>query len=575
MPRFPKGSQEAKDYMASVRAKRGSGVSGSKEEGSEKKPLIPRPSKLKDTEEVREQLNKNRYVIANEVEKALKKGEITQEDRLYLLTLLGEPYRSGKDDVNEMADNQTEVFMGLMELTAKKGSGMGSCASGGSAVSSNTSGPSGPPPPRPPRPPLPPPIDTSFSINQSLIDAIEEALMSSDILPERREQLITELRKLKQRVNDAGVAKESTAKPSGAGMKGKGSKSAKIAPAIPTAPVEVIERPITASVLQGGEDDGVPEVPIDLNFEEVTEREEPQMAIPEEMLDELYLFYKPILDNDIRKIEEQIKKKQKEIDTIYSDLAFNRSLTFGDIDTGFIQMKKDRKSRLRADIENLEKELSFVESKILLLNPQNRELFELTPSEYRNFREAYFPVSEIKKSLVRKPTFVEKAKSMIYKPTIAEIVGNEGDNVTMNVNEVKEPYSFADFGERERERERARVAEEAILEERRREKAEMRTMGGYDKDVGGSGMKGKSKTKNESYLVQSVIFKKDMFSVSKAKKWLKENNHKVVKVDKTKDMLRFRQIDPAEVEKMGFTEYRTKPLGDSGVELILAYKQKN
>ena len=33
------------------------------------------------------------------------------------------------------------------------------------------------------------------------------------------------------------------------------------------------------------------------------------------------------------------------------------------------------------------------------------------------------------------------------------------------------------------------------------------------------------------------------------------------------------------VEKMGFTEYRTKSLGDSGVELVLVYKpmkkQKN
>jgi hypothetical protein len=66
-----------------------------------------------------------------------------------------------------------------------------------------------------------------------------------------------------------------------------------------------------------------------------------------------------------------------------------------------------------------------------------------------------------------------------------------------------------------------------------------------------------------------------MFSVMKAKKWLKEHSHKVVKVDKTKDMLRFRQIDPAEVEKMVFTEYRTKPLGDSGVVLVLVYKKKN
>jgi hypothetical protein len=176
MPRFPKGSQEAKDYMASIRAKRGSGVSGSKEEGSEKKPLIPRPSKLKDTDEVREQLNKNRYVIANQVEKALKKGEITKEDRDYLLTLLGMPYRSGKDDVNEIADNQSEVFMGLMELTAKKGSGMGSCSCKGKGKCSCMSGgaldtpaPAPAPPPSPPSPPVVRRV-TGLSLNSNLFN---------------------------------------------------------------------------------------------------------------------------------------------------------------------------------------------------------------------------------------------------------------------------------------------------------------------------------------------------------------------------------------------------------------------
>jgi hypothetical protein len=75
-----------------------------------------------------------------------------------------------------------------------------------------------------------------------------------------------------------------------------------------------------------------------------------------------------------------------------------------------------------------------------------------------------------------------------------------------------------------------------------------------------------------NYVVQSVIFKNEMFSVSKAKKWLKEHKYKVVKVDKTSGMLRFRQIDPMEVENMGYTEYRTKSLGNSGVELVLVYK---
>ena len=136
MPKFPKGSQEAKDYMASIRAKRGKGVKKCSCEG---------------------------------------KGDC-------------------------------------------------SCCSGGSLVASAPP----PPPPPPPGPPRPPPIDTSFSINQSLIDAIEEVLRSSSLPQERREQLMAELKRLKDKVNDAGVAKQSKAKPSGAGMKGKGGKSSKV-----------------------------------------------------------------------------------------------------------------------------------------------------------------------------------------------------------------------------------------------------------------------------------------------------------------------------------------------------------
>lgn len=74
------------------------------------------------------------------------------------------------------------------------------------------------------------------------------------------------------------------------------------------------------------------------------------------------------------------------------------------------------------------------------------------------------------------------------------------------------------------------------------------------------------------YVVQSVIFKKSKYSVASAKKWLKDNKYKSPKVDETENMLRFRQMSPKMVDKKGYTEYRTKPLGKSGIELILAYK---
>ena len=78
----------------------------------------------------------------------------------------------------------------------------------------------------------------------------------------------------------------------------------------------------------------------------------------------------------------------------------------------------------------------------------------------------------------------------------------------------------------------------------------------------------------KKYFVQSIIFDKDIFNVTKAKQWLKKNNYRIDKVDKTDNMFRFRQQDPNEIEQEGFTEYRTKKLGDSGISLILAYNKK-
>jgi hypothetical protein len=76
----------------------------------------------------------------------------------------------------------------------------------------------------------------------------------------------------------------------------------------------------------------------------------------------------------------------------------------------------------------------------------------------------------------------------------------------------------------------------------------------------------------EDYKVQSVIFDKTKYTLKEAKKWLKENNYKMPKVDEKENTLRFRQEDPDEVEKMGFTEYRTKDLGNGDIKLIIVYK---
>jgi len=80
-------------------------------------------------------------------------------------------------------------------------------------------------------------------------------------------------------------------------------------------------------------------------------------------------------------------------------------------------------------------------------------------------------------------------------------------------------------------------------------------------------------SKSQDYLVQSVIFKKSKYSLEDAKKWLRENKYKYKGVDEKKVFWRFRQLNPMTVKRKGFSHYITKPLDNSGVELIIVYKE--
>jgi len=81
-------------------------------------------------------------------------------------------------------------------------------------------------------------------------------------------------------------------------------------------------------------------------------------------------------------------------------------------------------------------------------------------------------------------------------------------------------------------------------------------------------------TYKKNYVTQSVIFDKDKYSLVEARRWLIRNGHFVTPVDSKGEFYRFRQLRPEVVEKMGFTEYRTKELGDGSVKLVLVYKNK-
>jgi len=87
-------------------------------------------------------------------------------------------------------------------MASVRGKRGGSCC-GGSVISGNPSGPSGPPPPPPPPPSRPSltPINTTTDPDQRLINDIEEILMSSSLPQARREQLMADLKRLKDRVS--------------------------------------------------------------------------------------------------------------------------------------------------------------------------------------------------------------------------------------------------------------------------------------------------------------------------------------------------------------------------------------
>lgn len=71
-------------------------------------------------------------------------------------------------------------------------------------------------------------------------------------------------------------------------------------------------------------------------------------------------------------------------------------------------------------------------------------------------------------------------------------------------------------------------------------------------------------------IVQSVLLRKEKFSLDEAKDWILNHGYKLVKVDTTPEYYRFRQMDPKHLEILGYRA-RTQPLGDVG-HLILFYQ---
>lgn len=71
-------------------------------------------------------------------------------------------------------------------------------------------------------------------------------------------------------------------------------------------------------------------------------------------------------------------------------------------------------------------------------------------------------------------------------------------------------------------------------------------------------------------IVQSVLLRRDMFTLPEAIQWIKEHGYTATKIDKTPIMYRFRQVDP---QALTHYRFRTIRLGDVG-DLIVSYPPK-
>jgi len=82
------------------------------------------------------------------------------------------------------------------------------------------------------------------------------------------------------------------------------------------------------------------------------------------------------------------------------------------------------------------------------------------------------------------------------------------------------------------------------------------------------------KKDDKNYMINSVLFPKDNWTVASGRSWLKEHKfQKDVKVnlDHRPNFITFRLNAPDYMEKLGYTRYITKRL-TNGVEIVMAYK---
>ena len=63
-----------------------------------------------------------------------------------------------------------------------------------------------------------------------------------------------------------------------------------------------------------------------------------------------------------------------------------------------------------------------------------------------------------------------------------------------------------------------------------------------------------------SYQIQSVLFQRPYFTEEEAILTLRNMGGKLIKIDRTDNYFRFRQLEPSNLKKRGYSDVRTKEI---------------
>ena len=91
----------------------------------------------------------------------------------------------------------------------------------------------------------------------------------------------------------------------------------------------------------------------------------------------------------------------------------------------------------------------------------------------------------------------------------------------------------------------------------------------YKQSIEGGSLVKRTPPYEKNHIIQSIVFDRTDWTIPKAKKWLKDNNHYSDSMDNNKKQIRFRQYNP---EQLKNRYYISKKIDDEGITFIISVR---